>query len=137
MSQLNVRAALETRLAAFATSKSLPVVWENIKTLPSGSYLIAHMFPANTQDPSFGNKHKRYTGLFRVTFYSTDINKGLAAVQSTVEDLVNYFPRGLELSAGGLVTNITNTPSLLSPGYESTYIYITVDILYRADEIAA
>lgn len=135
MSQLKVRSALETRLAAFAATKSLPVVWENIKTLPTGNYLKAFMFPADTIDPSFGNRHRRYTGLLRVTYYSTDINKGIATVQSTVEDLVEYFPRGLQIVSQGLTTNITNTPSILVPGYEATYIFITVDILYRADQI--
>lgn len=136
MSQLKVREALEARLQTFATSKGITtVVWENIKSIPSGTYLKAHMFPADTQDPSFGNKHRRYTGLFRVTYYTTALNTPLPLVQPLIEDLVDYFPRGLQLTAGGLVTNITNTPSILSPGYEATYMYITVDILYRADQI--
>lgn len=136
MSQLFVRNALETTLAAFAASKSnIPVVWENIKSIPTVSYLKAFMFPAATQDPSFGNQHKRYTGMFRVTYYSTQLNVGMNAITSFVEDLVNYFPRGLQLVSGGLTTNITNTPSVSSPNYDGNFIYVTVDILYRADLI--
>ena len=135
MSMLKIRAALESKLAAFAASKSLPVVWENIKTIPTGSYLKAFLFPANTQDPSFGNKHIRYSGMFRVTYYTTGLNAGMVPATTLVEDLVAYFPRGLQLVSGGLTTRILNTPSINSPGYEGTYMYITVEVFYMADSI--
>lgn len=135
MSILKVRQALETKLAAFAASKSLPVVWENIKTIPTGSYLKAFLFPANTQDPSFGNKHIRYSGMFRVTYYTTGLNTGMVPATTLVESLVDYFPRNLQLTSGGLTTRILNTPSISSPGYEGTYMYITTEIFYMADDI--
>lgn len=136
MSLLRVRNSLETHLAAFATANSnIPVVWENIKTIPSGNYLKAFLFPAATQDPSFGTKHKRYTGLFRVTYYTTELNVGMFAATTFAESLADHFPRGLQIVSGGLTTNITNTPSVSTPAYEATYMYITVDILYRAEDI--
>lgn len=135
MSMLKIRNALESKLAAFADTKSLPVVWENIKTIPTGSYLKAFLFPANTQDPSFGNKHIRYSGMFRVTYYTIGLNAGMVPATTLVEDLVAYFPRGLQLVSGGLTTRILNTPSISSPGYEGNYMYITTEIFYMADDI--
>ncbi len=114
MSMLKVRNALESRLSAFAATKNLPVVWENIKTIPTGNYLKAFVFPSETEDPSFGNRHRRYNGLFRVTYYTTQLNVGMKAASTLIEEIVDYFPRGAQLVSGGLTTNIINTPSVSS-----------------------
>jgi len=136
MSQLNVRSALATRLAAFAATKSnIPIVWENVKNIPTVNYLKAFLFPAPTQNPSFGNKHDRYAGLFRVTYYTTALNVGMNAVELFVDDLVKYFPRTLQIVNGGLTTRILNTASVSAPGYEGNFLYVTIDIPYSADDI--
>ena len=138
MSQLNVRNALETKLKEFAQSKSVGVCWENIKFIPTDpKFLRATIFTSPTQDPSFGNRHRRYFGLLRVTYYTKDFNSGMGSTIAFVDSLVDYFPRGLQVTAGTLTTNITNTASVTMPGYEGAYMFIVVDIPYRADEISA
>lgn len=138
MSQLNVRNALATRLAAFAaTQGNIPIVWENIKSIPTVSYLKAFLFPAPTQNPSFGNTHDRYAGIFRVTYYTTELNVGMKKAEDFVDALVKYFPRTLQLINGTLTTKILNTASVSVPGYEGNFMYITIDIPYMADEISA
>lgn len=135
MSQNKVRRALETKLNTFALSKNIPVVWENIKTVPTTSYLRAFLMPADTQDPSIGNNHRRFMGGFRVVYYCTDINKGITPVETFMDELVDYFPRALKLvePVSGITVNIDHTPSVSSPNYEATYIYTAMDVLYRAD----
>lgn len=135
MSQLKIRNALETNLAAFATTKSLPVVWENVAAIPSGSYLKATMFPAETVDPSIGASHKRYVGIFRITYYHNGLNTGMKAVETIVDDIVAYFPRGLELVKDGYSIRIERTPSSSSVGIESNYVYVSVSMYYRCDVI--
>jgi len=138
MSQLNVRSALSTRLAAFAATKgNIPIVWENVKNIPTVDYLKAFLFPAPTQNPSFGNKHDRYAGLFRVTYYTTALNVGMNAVELFVDDLVKYFPRTLQIVNGTLTTRILNTASVSAPGYEGNFLYVAIDIPYMADSISA
>ena len=138
MSQLNVRSALATRLAAFAATKgNIPIVWENIKSIPTVSYLKAFLFPAPTQNPSFGNTHDRYSGLFRVTYYTTELNVGMKKAEEFVDALVKYFPRTLQIVNGTLTTRILNTASVSAPGYEGNFMYIVVDIPYQADQISA
>lgn len=138
MSQSTVRGSLATKLTAFAAANgNIPIVWENIKTIPTVDYLKAFLFPAPTQDPSFGNKHKRYVGLFRVTYYTTKLNVGVGAAEAFAQKIVDYFPRGMRLENGIVSTMILNTPSMTMPGYEGTFMFITIDIPYSADEIAA
>lgn len=138
MSQLNVRNALATRLAAFATANgNIPIVWENIKTIPTVTHLRAILFPSPTQDPSFGNKHVRYAGLFRVTYYTTALNVGMKDAEEFVDALIKHFPRGQELVNGSLTTRILNTASVSMPMYEGNFMVISIQIPYMADEITA
>lgn len=138
MSQLDVRSALSSRLAAFATANgNIKIVWENIKTIPTTNHLRAVMFPSPTQDPSFGNKHKRYAGLFRVSYYTTALNVGVGDAEIFAEKIVDYFPRGLRIEIGNVSTQILNTPSITTPGYEGNFMFIVVDIPYSADDISA
>jgi len=135
VSQLKIRNALETRLASFATSKAIPVLWENKSSIPTTSYLKAEIFKSPVRDPSIGANHRRYLGIFRVTYYCTDLNKGMGGVESFMDDLANYFPRGLQLTKDSIVVHIEATPSQTSVGYESNYLYTSVEIYYRCDVI--
>lgn len=135
MSQLRIRNALEKHLSLFATAKSIPVVWENISTIPSGNYLKATIFPSPTQDPSIGASHQRYQGFFRITYYSTELNKGVKSVEEIVRELIEHFPRGLQLSKDNLVVHVERTPSSTSLDYLANYLYISVEMYYRADVI--
>lgn len=136
MSYVKIRNALETKLAAFAATKSLPVVWENIAATPTTSYIKATIFTADTQDPSIGNNHRRYGGVFRVQFMCTDVGKGMKPVEAFADSILAYFPRGLKLVKDDITVNITNTGSARTPGYETNYIYITVDFIYRTDVLS-
>jgi hypothetical protein len=135
MSTLKVRNALETHLAAYATTKNIPVVWENISSIPTTSYIKATLYPATTINPSLGVDHQRLVGLFRMTYYSKELNKGVSAVQTVAEDLIALFPRGLQLTSSGVTVWIPNTPSASSIIPEGNYIYLSVDLYYRADII--
>ena len=49
MSHLTIRGLLQQRLAAWATTKGLPVAWQGVSFAPpSGMYLRAFMLPAGT-----------------------------------------------------------------------------------------
>ena len=49
MSQQRIRSAFESRLATWAASKGLPVVWQNVGAgSVSGDHLRAFLLPAQT-----------------------------------------------------------------------------------------
>lgn len=133
MSTKKVRAALETKLNSFATANSLKVAWENKGADYTVSHIRATLFPSPTQNPSIGVEHKRYRGLFRMLIMLTDLNNGPSAVETLGENLANAFPRGSSLSSGGVVVNIENTPSVSGLMYEGNFVYVSVELAYRAD----
>jgi hypothetical protein len=137
MSQVKIRQALENRLQAFATSKSLKVLWENVSAVPAGTHLRATLFRAPTQDPSIGAQHKRYRGLFRVQVWHDSLNTGPASVEALAEEIVAYFPRALQLTKDDVVVHIENTPSQGSVSIEAKWAVVTVEMSYRSDSFSA
>lgn len=133
--QVKIRNALESRLATYAATKSLPVLWENKSATPSGSYLSASLYPSATKDPSFGALHKRYSGIFRIVYYCIDLNKGMAAIETLADELVSLFPRGLAITKDDVVVNIETTPAQSPPGFESSYVFVAVSVFYRTDVV--
>lgn len=133
MSTKKVRAALETKLNSFATANSLKVAWENKGADYTVSHIRATLFPSPTQNPSIGVEHKRYRGLFRMLVMLTDLNNGPSAVETLGESLADWFPRGSSLTSGGLIVNIESTPSVSSIMYEGNFVYVSVELAYRAD----
>lgn len=133
--QVKIRNALESRIAVFAASKSVPVAVENKSFTPTGDYIEVSLFPAATKDPSFGALHKRYSGIFRVVYYSTGLNKGMAAIETLADEIVNLFPRGLAITKDDVVVNIETTPTQSGPGFMNGYIFVAVSAYYRTDVI--
>ena len=136
MAQVEIRNALETRLAAFATAKSTKVLWENDVSEPlAESHMRVRLFPSGTQNPSLGAYHRRYKGIFQVQCWIDSLNLGPADVEAFAEELVAYFPRGLELIKNGVSVHIENTPSQSGISPESNHSVVTVEMIYRADVI--
>lgn len=136
MSQKKVRAALETRLNGWSTTNSIPINWEGTKSNNTAvKYVSATLIPANTTNPSYGTKHIRYRGTFRLLVRVQALDKGMAEIETISESLAQQFPRGLVLTASGLSVHIESTPSLRPSFIDGMYTIIPVDIEYRADSI--
>jgi len=137
MSQVKIRQALESRLKAFADTKSLKVLWENVGVVPTGTHLRAFIYRAPTGDPSIGAKHKRYKGIFRVQVWSETLGKGPLDVEALAEEIVAYFPRALQITKDSIVVHIENTPSQGSVSIETNWVCISVEMVYRTDTFSA
>lgn len=136
MAQVEIRNALETRLAAWATTKGVTVLWENDVSDPiAATHLRPTLFPSPTQNPSLGAYHRRYKGIFRVQCWIDNLNAGPADVEAFAEELVAWFPRGLVLNKGGVYVHIEYTPSQSGILPESNHCVVTVETIYRADVI--
>lgn len=133
MSTRKVRSALETRLKTFADANSLKVAWENKGAVLTVNHIQATLFPAPTQNPSLGVEHKRFRGVFRMRVMLNDINNGPAGIETLSEALVDWFPRGSSLVASGVTVNVESTPSCSGIMYEGNFVYVVVELSYRAD----
>lgn len=136
MSHKRVRAALESRLNTWGTNNNVPIVFDNVansNTQPI--FITSNLIPAETQNPSMGVLHERFTGTFRVLVRHQNLGKGMGASETYAESIQDFFQRGLMLTASGLNIWIENTPSIRSQFIDGMYIIIPVDIPYRADSI--
>lgn len=134
MSVKSIRQALEVALNTWASANSVSVAWQNVKFSPSSGtkYVRVSILPADTQNPSMGDDHKRYIGLMQVLIYGDDA-VGSSANETLVDSLFTSFARGLSLSAGGVSVRILDSPSV-SPSFDDGGWYVTpVTIRYQAD----
>ena len=136
MALVKIAEALEKRITAFAASKSLPVVFENAPgTAPTTDYIKVTDIAMETSDPSLGTSHQRYVGGIRLQYLSLQVGKGTRFLKQWQQDALAYFPRGLKLVEGDVTVNIISTGQPKLPGYETKFVYVTVDFVYRVDVI--
>lgn len=94
MSKRQIRAAFESRLSAWAGSKTpaIPIAWENVAFTPSNyPYLRAFLLPAATDSQDLEGKHRAYTGIFQVSIIG-QTGKGSKQVEDIAGELEALFP---------------------------------------------
>ena len=139
MSQKRIRAALESRLAAWAAAQNppIPVAWTNDrKALPAGEHLRAFLLPAETRAPDLAGNMRSYRGVFQVSVF-TRTGTGPARAETLAQALDDLFPVGLHLVREGLNVR-TLTPLAPRPAVpESDWYSVPVDCRYAAEELKA
>lgn len=109
MSQLTIRAALETALDGM--SPALSTEWENVSFTPPASstpYQRAHILFATPDNAVIGNEWME-RGIFQVTL-RYPIQTGDAAARGRVALLRTEFYRGRTLTSGSTRVIIERTP---------------------------
>lgn len=137
MSQARVRNAFESRLAAWAASKGLPVVWQNVGAgNMTGDHLRAYLLPAQTLSMDLAGEHRGYRGVFQVSIF-TRPNIGANRAESLARELDDLFPVALRMLSAGLTVQVM-TPMASRPSIVETDWYsVPVDCRYGAEEFKA
>lgn len=137
MSQARVRNAFESRLAAWAASKALPVVWQNVGAgNMTGDHLRAYLLPAQTLSMDLAGEHRGYRGVFQVSIF-TRPNIGANRAESLARELDDLFPVALRMLSAGLTVQVM-TPMASRPSIVETDWYsVPVDCRYEAHEFKA
>lgn len=137
MSQARVRNAFESRLAAWAASKALPVVWQNVGAgNMTGDHLRAYLLPAQTLSMDLAGEHRGYRGVFQVSIF-TRPNIGVNRAESLARELDDLFPVALRMLSAGLTVQVM-TPMASRPSIVETDWYsVPVDCRYGAEEFKA
>lgn len=135
MSQQAIRAAFESRLAAWAAARALLVAWENVPfTEPTAIYLRAAVLPAPTSSGDLAGSHRAYRGVFQVSVVAPT-NVGAGAAVALADELAAHFPVNLQLTAAGVTVSVL-TPASAAAGLQSETRYtVPVSLQYRADTI--
>lgn len=137
MSQARIRAAFESRLATWAASKALPVVWQNVGAgNMTGDHLRAFLLPAQTLTSDLAGKHRGYRGVFQVSIF-TRPNIGANRAEVLAGELDDLFPVALRMLSAGLTVQVM-TPMASRPSIVETDWYsVPVDCRYGAEEFKA
>ena len=137
MSQQRIRAAFESRLATWAASKGLPVVWQNVGAgSVSGDHLRAFLLPAQTLSSDLAGQHRGYRGIFQVSVF-TRPNIGASRAETLARELDELFPAALRMLSAGLVVQVLTPMATKPPIQETDWFHVPVDCRYAADEFKA
>ena len=135
MGRQHVRAAIESEIVSFANTNSLEVWGENVPARPSSDYVQIQLFPGKTQDPSIGANHKRYVGILRATLALKDLTNGPSKIEALSGAFCDIFYRGSVFVKDDATVVIDSTPSESSVGFDTVFVYVSVDVVYRCDVI--
>ena len=134
MSQKQVRAIYETRLATWAAARApaLPIVYENDPlTPPATTYLRAFLLPADTTSEDLAGTLRTYGGIFQVNVVAP-INTGPGAAAAIGDELAALFVLNARLTGGVTVQQIT--PTTVAGALQDADRYtIPVYFSYRSD----
>lgn len=134
MSHLIIRRLLETRIAAWANTKTLAVAYQNVSfTKPaSGIYLRTFTIPAVTDSNDLTGRNRQYIGLFQVSIV-IPADAGTGAGEELIGELATLFPLFDTLSQGDLKVKIM-TPIDQGPELQGDTDYtVPTSFRYRAD----
>lgn len=134
MSLRLVRAALEGRLAAWASARTpaLAITWENAKAGATAPYLRAFLLPANTTSDTLDGAHRAYRGVFQVNVVAP-VDAGPGWADGIADEIAALFPVNLRLPSGSLTVQVT-TPASAAPALQRDTDYtVPVSLTYRAD----
>lgn len=137
MSVARIRAAFESRLATWAASKALPVVWQNVGAgNMTGDHLRAYLLPAQTLSMDIAGEHRGYRGVFQVSIF-TKPGIGANRAESLARELDELFPVAKRMLSAGVTVQIM-TPMATRPAVSETdWFHLPVDCRYAADEVIA
>lgn len=135
MSEQAVRAALETRLLAWAADQVPPlaVALQNVAfTAPaSANYLRAYLMPAQTISRDYAGAHRDWRGIFQVTAVCMPGN-GPGHASAILAALDALFPVNLVIVSAGLAVKVLTPASAGVPQQETTEYEVPISIGYHA-----
>jgi hypothetical protein len=137
MSDALVRAAFETRLAAWAAAQSpaIPIAYENATfTPPTGRYVRCFLIPAPAASETLNGEHRRRMGVFQVSL-CMPIGSGPGAAASLAASLDTAFPLSAPMTQGGIKVFLLSPMSIAPAIQDGDRYVIPVSCTYRADII--
>lgn len=137
MSDALVRAAFETRIAAWAAAQSppIPVAYENVTfTPPAGRYLRCWLLPVPTQAETFDGLGRLRRGIFQVDL-CLPMGAGSGAAQALLSSLDAAFPLTGPMTQGGISVYLLTPLSGAAGRPDGDHYVVPVSCEYRSDTI--
>lgn len=130
MSHAAARKAIESKLAAWAAARPVPIFFaQSVANQPAGLYLRGYLLPGGTTTPYIGGDANEYTGLYQVSIICPGVTQA-NAYESIVSELNTLFPVFSELVSGAFNGEVHN-PVVQGPRIDEVDRYnIPVTIEY-------
>jgi len=131
MSQIKIRAALETALNSI--TPSIACAWENVSFTPPASsvpYQQAHMIFARPANIEAGSSHQEL-GFMQIKLMYPE-NAGPATATARAELLRTTFRRAASFVNSGVTVSITDTPEITRGEPEDGRFVLVVKIRFRS-----
>ena len=127
MAQSDIETALNIILN---NSPAFPVAWENKQSNQTGSHYIQSFMPVESSNISIEfTGAQELTGIYQILI-SVKIDSGKADCDIGITDLLNKFPRGLQLTSNGQTAEIEKT--YISGGFRSDQWWIIpCSVMYK------
>jgi len=111
MSQLKIRAALETALASI--KPAIDTAYQNFPYTPvtGREYQAAYLLPAAPDNQSMGDGARQERGIFQVSLMYP-AGKGAATAGARAELVQALFRRGASFTKDGVTVQIERTPEI-------------------------
>ena len=103
--------ALDEHLNQFAAPRALIVRWENQPALEpprEAEWLWPTFMPASSEVATLSQRLIRATGLYQVNVFCPE-EEGSAAINQTVDSLLEHFAPGMVLTSGSQQIKLVNT----------------------------
>lgn len=130
MTQGTLRKEIEDKVAAWATTKNIPIAYENITfTKPTTTWIELYIIPATTVNPTVNAKRATLYGMIQFNIY-TKSGEGSKKSEDLAQELIDLFP---VVPKTGTVS-IEQTGSIMNPLYDSQWRVLPVRIRYRQEQ---
>jgi hypothetical protein len=133
MSDALVRAAFETRVAAWAAALTppVPVAYQNVPfSPPAGRYVRCWLLPAPTLCRTLNGEHRERRGVFQADL-CLPLNVGSADLQSLIASLDAAFPLNGPLVQGSLSVYLLTPMSGAAGRPDGTHYVVPVSCTYE------
>ena len=128
-----IRAAIETRLSAWAAAQSpaIPVSWENAEfPTPAGMYLRGYLLPADSDSTYLEGGDVLKVGLYQIDLCAP-LGDGSTASAAVVTALEALFPAGLQLTVDSSQLRVTKALAAKVGQTEETRYVVPCRLRYR------
>ena len=136
MMQSKIRAALETRIAAFAKSKDLPVVWEGVEYKPEvdQTYLRVFIMRAASDSKDLAGRHRLYRGVFQVDVVGPT-GQGMGDIEQLAGEIIGHCYKNLRLPIDSGFVQLTSVMSMGPKIVSGGSMMVPLTSYYRMDTV--
>lgn len=136
MSQKDVRAVIETAVAAWAEENDFDdsaIAWENVAFAPPvGQYLKFNLLPAQTRSDDIAGQLRTWKGIVQLTL-ALPVGNGPALAETLIASLDRAFGASSYLP-GPTLSVLVATPVSAANGFlDDAHYLVPVTFQYRAD----